>query len=364
MSWLSGTVADWVNEAIIGFAITVINGFLSALKLFLASWAVKDTVNIRTGEIVEGGDESSQSISVFMQDVMNPIVAVIAICGILVAAIRLAWMRRVDPLGSTMTGLVTLVITTVLGIAIAATLIDLSDSISNRFIDDMISSPALDPDDSAAENALQILAYSFFITIVALIGTLFVFAQMAFMLFRDASLLILAGVLPLAASGKLIPGTKWFEKITGWMLALIFYKPCAVMVMWVGFRLLEGGAPPVEDGSAGADTLGFDTSDVEGEATVMDLVNTAYTMTMGVIVLGLALLAMPVMVKLFDFTVGHVGGLSNPAPAIAGAAAAGTLAYLLWPTSRGAPGPRDRGAVRVQPAVGPDLSGVWLSGSF
>ncbi len=46
------------------------------------------------------------------------------------------------------------------------------------------------------------------------------------MLFRQGALVVLAGALPLAAAGTLTPATRpWFKKVTGWMMALIFYKP-------------------------------------------------------------------------------------------------------------------------------------------
>ena len=59
--------------------------------------------------------------------------------------------------------------------------------------------------------------------------------QAVLMLFRQAALVILAGVLPLAAAGSLAPLTRpWIRKISSWMLALICYKPAAAAVYAVG----------------------------------------------------------------------------------------------------------------------------------
>ena len=326
--WVLGSVTDWVSEGIAGLAAIAINSFISLFKLFMMSWALRDTVGL-VDDTGEGEDGPSSATAVdSVQDQIFPLVAVIAVCGLIAASARLAWTRRADPLTNVLSGILTLAVTTFLGLAVAQLLVNLSDSISNRLIEDTVSTGALDLDDSLVENNLQVLAYAFFAFFVGVIGIFFLIAQMAFMLLRDASLIVLAGVLPLAAVGKMIPGTQWFEKITGWMLALIFYKPCAVMVLWVGFMLLEGGGSSDGSGiSEGiADDAGPEAIDIGSEgdyegATIGGMLDIAYTMTMGVIVLGLGLLAMPVMVKLFDFTVGHVGGFGNPGPAIMSAAA-------------------------------------------
>ena len=57
------------------------------------------------------------------------------------------------------------------------------------------------------------------------------FIQALLMLFRDGSVLILAGSTPLAASGSFTNATNgWMPKLMTWQLALIFYKPMAAMV--------------------------------------------------------------------------------------------------------------------------------------
>lgn len=325
--WVLGSVTDWVSEGISGLAAIAINSFISLFKLFMMSWALRDTVSL-VDDTGEGDGPSSATAVDSVQDQIFPLVAVIAVCGLIAASARLAWTRRADPLTNVLSGILTLAITTFLGLAVAQLLVNLSDSISNSLIEDTVSTGALDLDDSLMENNLQVLAYAFFALFVGVIGIFFLIAQMAFMLLRDASLIVLAGVLPLAAVGKMIPGTQWFEKITGWMLALIFYKPCAVMVLWVGFMLLEGGGMSNGSGisegispDAGPEAIDIGNEDDHDGATIGGMLDLAYTMTMGVIVLGLGLLAMPVMVKLFDFTVGHVGGLGNPGPAIMSAAA-------------------------------------------
>ena len=96
------------------------------------------------------------------------------------------------------------------------------------------------------------------------------------MLFRQASLVILAGVLPLAAAGTLTPATRsWFKKITGWELALIFYKPAAAAVYAAAFTLVGTG---------------------KGVRTIL----------IGFAMVALSLLALPVLMRLFTWTTGTI----------------------------------------------------------
>src|SRR5262249_56690265 len=63
--------------------------------------------------------------------------------------------------------------------------------------------------------------------------------QAVLMLFRQITLIILAGVLPLAAAGTVAPITRpWIRRITSWMLALICYKPAAEAVYAAAFTLI------------------------------------------------------------------------------------------------------------------------------
>jgi len=119
------------------------------------------------------------------------------------------------------------------------------------------------------------------------------------MLFRQASLVILAGVLPLAAAGTLTPATRgWFKKVTGWMLALIFYKPAAAAVYAAAFTLTGTGT---------------------GVRAIL----------MGFAMVGLSLLALPVLMRLFTWTTGQItetaGGGGFLQTAMSGTVALGAL---------------------------------------
>ena len=74
---------------------------------------------------------------------------------------------------------------------------------------------------------------------IALVAAAF---QAVLLLFRQVAVIILAGTLPLAAAGTMTPLTRpWFRKVTGWELALIFYKAAAATVYAAGFLLVGQG---------------------------------------------------------------------------------------------------------------------------
>ena len=78
--------------------------------------------------------------------------------------------------------------------------------------------------------------------VFGLIAIVLSMVQAMLMLFRQAALIILAGVLPLAAAGSVAPLTRpWIRKVTAWMLALICYKPAAAAVYATAFTMIGSG---------------------------------------------------------------------------------------------------------------------------
>ena len=148
------------------------------------------------------------------------------------------------------------------------------------------------------------------------------------MLFRQGALIVLAGVLPLAAAGMLTPATRrWFPRVTGWMLALIFYKPAAAMVYATAFTMIGTGKDP-------------------------------RTVLMGFTMVFLSLLALPVLMRLFTWTTGHVadasGGGGFLQTALQGAVAVGALRGMSG--GAGGSGPVEQ-ARMVSARLGPAGSG-------
>jgi hypothetical protein len=77
-----------------------------------------------------------------------------------------------------------------------------------------------------------------FIGVLALIAS---FVEFLLMVFRGGVLVILCGVIPLAAAFSNIPaGERWLRRISGWIVALALYKLAAALCYAAAFRLTAG----------------------------------------------------------------------------------------------------------------------------
>ncbi|MEN3308869.1 MAG: hypothetical protein V7603_5071 [Micromonosporaceae bacterium] len=126
--------------------------------------------------------------------------------------------------------------------------------------------------------------------------------QAMLMLFRDGAVLILAPMTTLAAAGSFTNATSgWLRKIVAWLLTLIFYKDCAAMAYAVMIWMT-------------------------GENSSRD----PRVLLFGVAMMIVALAALPVLLRFFNWTVGTLqpggGGLGMLASAgAAGMHAASSL---------------------------------------
>jgi len=133
------------------------------------------------------------------------------------------------------------------------------------------------------------------------------FVQAILMLFRDGSVLILAACTPLAASGSFTRATGgWLRKLVAWQLALVFYKPAASMVYATAIWL-------------------------QGENSSRD----PRVFLMGVAMLLVALVALPVLLRFFNWT---VGGLQSGGGGLGLLATAGAAGMHAASSLRGAGG--------------------------
>jgi hypothetical protein len=259
-----------------------------------------------------------------LQQLMLPVTAAVAVLGLIVAGGKMALARKANPLIDATSGLVTIAATTAIGVLLPSLLLQAGDAWSNWILNSSTSGQfaarltgvlTLDGAQPAVVVVLGIVA----IVISAL--------QAVLMLFRQASLVVLAGVLPLAAAGTLTPATRpWFKKVTGWMLALIFYKPAAAAVDAAAFTMIGTG------------------KDVR-------------TIFMGFAMLGMSLLALPVLIRFFTWTTGQVteaaGGGGFMQTALSGAVAFGALRGSAG--GAGGSGPADQARLmsdRLGPADG------------
>ena len=161
------------------------------------------------------------------------------VLSVIVGAAKMAWEQRADPGKDLVRALITLVVVTGAGISAIA--------IATRAADDF-ASWLVAPDSDFVDRVLEMLALSgsggpsFGIMLMIVLGSAAMFLsliQIMLMIIRDGMLVILAAVLPLAASfTNTEMGQNWFKKTCAWLVAFILYKPAAAIIYAVAFQMV------------------------------------------------------------------------------------------------------------------------------
>ena len=255
----AGTVA---SDALSGIASAIQSG---------VSWIV--TNSITWWVKVPSPDLAGQPAVSRLQQWMLPLAAAVAVLGLIIAGVKMALTRKANPLIDVGSGLVIIAATSAVGVLLPSLLLQAGDAWS----DWVLNASAGGQFASRLTTLLSLTgAAPAVVVVLGVIAILISAVQAILMLFRQASLVVLAGVLPLAAAGTLTPATRtWFKKITGWELALIFYKPAAAAVYAAAFTMAGTGT---------------------GVRSTL----------MGFAMVALSLLALPVLIRLFTWTTGTI----------------------------------------------------------
>jgi hypothetical protein len=207
----------------------------------------------------------------------------------------MALTRKANPLADVGSGLFTIAATSAVGVLLPALLIKAGDAWSNWVLQQSTGG-------QFASRMIQVMtlggAAPGVVVVLGIVAIAVSALQAVLMLLRQGALVVLAGMLPLAAAGTLNPATRpWFRKVTSWMLALIFYKPAAAAVYATAFTMIGSGS---------------------GSRTIF----------MGFSMLLLSLLALPALMRFFSWGTGQVaesGGGGFMQTVLGGAAAIGAV---------------------------------------
>jgi hypothetical protein len=279
---LAGQLAAGAASGVLGEIATSIQDAVAWVVGNTISWWVK----------VPSPDLSAETAVDRIRRWTLPITAAVAVLGLTCAGAKMVLTRKAGPLLDAGSGLVVLIATSAIGVLIASMLVRAGDSWSSWVLD----SAAQGDFGKRLTAVLGLSAAAPGVVIVLGIVAILVAAlQAVLMLFREAALVILAGLLPLAASGSMTTLTRpWFRKLTGWMLALIFYKPAAAAVYATTFAMIGEGKDP-------------------------------RTVLMGFAMVIMSLIALPVLMKFFTWTTGSLAAAGSGG-GILGASIAGAVA--------------------------------------
>ncbi|WBC08913.1 hypothetical protein [Micromonospora sp. WMMA1947] len=227
---------------------------------------------------------------------MLPITILVLVGGLVWQGITIVISRKGEPLLQAVRGVWNTALWGSIGVAGTHLVLKAGDSYSMWLLDEAIFKDSDKPPNEAMSAALGGLLLPgaavapFVMILVGVVVILAAVAQTILMVFREGSVVILAGLLQLAAAGSVTRGTtQWLHKTLGWSLALALYKPAAVSVYATSFVMMRGN---------GRDWL------------------------MGLGMLALSVIALPALMKFFTtFTGGVTSGGGGLGMAGAGAAA-------------------------------------------
>jgi hypothetical protein len=291
-------IGDVIGKVAGAAAGTVANDALSSIASAIESGVAWITANSVSWWVkLPSPDLATEPAVTRLQQWILPVAVVVAVFGVIVAGGKMALTRKANPLIDTGTGLATIAVTSAVGVLVPTLMLKAGDAWSNWVLQASTGGQfGSRLTDLLAMTGIQAPAV---ITILGIVAIILSALQALLMLFRQGALVILAGMLPLAAVGTLMPATRgWFKHVTGWGMALIWYKPAAAAVYAVTFTMIGTG---------------------KNVTTVL----TGFAME------GLSLVALPTLMKFFTWTAGQVesggGGGGFMQAALSGAVAVGAL---------------------------------------
>ena len=271
------------------------------MRTSMTWWVKTDSINIDPAAIVS------------TQRPLQGVFELIMMAGVLGTAMVMALSRRGQPLADLVMGAVKYVAISSLSLTVLSLALSAGDDIAKQLVQNGSNQFG---DSLAKLLGTATLTNPATVLLLGILTFLLALIQWVFGFIRQAGILVLASLIAIAAAGQLSTwGRQWFPRIASALVALVLYKPIAAMIYSVGFTFMGQGK---------------DLS----------------TAVIGVMVIALAVIALPAMMKFFTFVGGSVGaGGGGGALALAGGAVGGAAALSQF--GGGGHPRRPRGTVRV-----------------
>lgn len=292
--------------------------------------------------------QESDSPSRWLQDELSMVTVAVATVSVIIAGAKMAITAKGESAKDVLRSLLTLTIVMLLSLTILGLLIQVGDKFSECMIASSVtdgigqkspeevrlsdlSEPELDgwkcdiDDETRRDFGMSMLAALGMTGPTAVLGPLMIVIiglwaliasifQLIMMIIRNGMLVVLIGVLPLAASAtNTETGRMWFKRCVSWLVAFLLYKPIAALVYAAALKLLLSSATAATSSQSAAD-----------EATAMKNGITAAVM------MTLAIIALPALMK---FTAPLVAATAGGAGMMASMTGQGRVGHELVASS-------------------------------
>ncbi|HUD18503.1 MAG TPA: hypothetical protein VMQ59_14650, partial [Acidimicrobiales bacterium] len=170
---------------------------------------------------------ASSNTIVFLQQATQYLVAVVGVFALMMAAARMIWTQRADPMKDALAGIGRLVVVSGCGVAGITLLSQAGDAFSTWILGQAGTGTIM----TMGTLSTQVIASSSLVIILSSFAILGFIVQLALLIVRSALLVVLAGLWPLSAAASMTPtGHQWFKKNVAWILAFLLFKPVAAIV--------------------------------------------------------------------------------------------------------------------------------------
>ncbi|MEV0650088.1 hypothetical protein AB0I28_33000 [Phytomonospora sp. NPDC050363] len=271
-----------------------INWLLTASATF---WTEIPAVDTTTNMVAPGTAERGYPLSIITSWTL-PIIALILTGGILWNALQMVLSRKPQPLIQIVRGVWNTALFSAVSLTGTSLVLKAGDEYSQFVLDIGMKEINTVNWGTATSEILGLVGASILtfgmpialyliMLLIALLGSI---AQIVLLLFREGAIVILAGLLPLAAAGTIAgPTSQWKNKVLTWLLSLCCYKPMAATVYATAFYMA---------GHRG---------------------NDFWTRMIGLAMIAASVVALPALMKFFNWTTGALSSGGGAASALAGA---------------------------------------------
>jgi len=299
----AGCVGDVVGSAASAVAGSAVDKLVES-----CAHAVESALKVVTSAWLSVPSPSPTSSTVTtMQQNLEWVTLLVAAVGMLVAIVRMGVTSNLAEGVGLARMYLAMVVVTGCGGVVVASLIQAGDAAAPWFVERATGAGYSDGTATLITAAMLQgtgQAMGLVMGLIALIASLF---QIAFMFVRGALLIVLMAMLPTIAAGTATEaGMLRFKRVCAWIFACVIYKPVAAIIYAIGFLQIKG--------DPAADLNGLD-----------DVARSTYDLVLGTIIIILAVLALPALIRFVAPVADRVGGSSFSPGAALGSVATGAV---------------------------------------
>ncbi|RBM18115.1 hypothetical protein DI005_20190 [Prauserella sp. PE36] len=318
---VAGAAGDAVGDAVGDAAAGVATTAFEKMAESAGAWAGDMLVRAMTWWVQTPTVNPDNPAVRIAQSWTLPLAGIVLVVSVIWQASMLALSRKKEPLLRIGTGLLRYLVVTALGLVALGGAIQAGDELATAMVGETAKNFGTHMQGMLSREVVQ---NPFGLLVVGLLLGLLSLVQWILGFLRQAGILILAAMIPLAASGSLNESTKpWWPRLATAALALVAYKPMAAFIYMIGFTFVGEGRD-----------LG--------------------TVMVGMMILFLSLFALPALMRFFSWAETRIGGGSGGG---GGGLATGAALLAAGATARSGGGASAPAMASALQATGPGSQG-------